>query len=361
MKVLHIINSLHTGGAEKLLVTTLPLLRRKGLDVDLLVLNGEETPFRKELQNGSDIEIGSLGRSIYNPFYIFRLIPYLKRYELIHVHLFPTMYFVALAKLLALSKTKIIFTEHSTSNRRLQHWIYRPMERMIYALYTAIVCISDSVKAMLHRELGLADDKCVVISNGIPLAQINQAPIYDRSQFGFQQQDKLICMVAAFRKEKDQDTAVRALQSLPAPYKLLFIGEGERLEIVKQLAMDLGLCERITFLGVRTDIYPLLKMCDIAVLSSHWEGFGLAAAEAMACGIPTIASRVHGLAQVVSGGGLLFEVGDEMDLVSKISSLENQDDYYAIQKRGLEKARQYDVEETADQLLSFYQTLDQKN
>lgn len=357
LKVLHIINSLHTGGAEKLIISTLPLLIQKGIQVDLLLLNGEETPFLKALEKESDICIKFLGKSFFNPLYIFRLMPYFKEYDLIHVHLFPSMYFVALAKLLSFSKTTILFTEHSTSNRRLQNRIFRPLERMIYSMYTAIVCISESVKITLQHKIGGSDDKYTVINNGIQVAQINQALAYDRPQFGFNDADKLICMVSAFRKEKDHETLIQTLEYLPKNYKLLLIGDGERLETVKQFASSLGVAKRVTFLGLRSDVYSLIKMCDIAVLSSHWEGFGLAAAEAMACGTPTIASNVNGLAQVVSGGGMLFEKGNTTELASKIVSLEDKDYYSNIQKRCIEKAKKYDLHNTVNHLLDLYKKL----
>ncbi|MCH5719945.1 glycosyltransferase [Niabella hibiscisoli] len=70
-------------------------------------------------------------------------------------------------------------------------------------------------------------------------------------------------------------------------------------------------------MGQRGDVYQLIKMCDLAILSSHWEGFGLSAVEAMACGVPLIASNVSGLSQVVADGGLTFEKGNEKDLVKK--------------------------------------------
>ncbi|RKE45407.1 glycosyltransferase [Sphingobacterium detergens] len=360
MKVLHVINSLHTGGAEKLIISILPSLVQGKFQVDLLLLNGERTPFFEELQKKSNIRIEFLGKSFYNPFYIFKLIPYLKRYELIHVHLFPSMYFVALAKLLSFSKTTLIFTEHSTSNRRLQSWVFRPLERVIYSMYTAIICISESVKITLQNKMGAADSKYKVINNGIQIGCINEAVAHDRSLFGFGNQDKLMCMVAAFRQEKDQDTVVRSLQLLPQQFKLLFIGEGERFEAVKQLAIALGVSERVTFLGIRTDIYSLIKMCDIAILSSHWEGFGLAAAEAMACGIPTIASNVNGLAQVVSGGGLLFEKGNIAELAEQILSLDDPIFYCNIREKGLQRSQNYDLETTVHQLINLYNTLKYK-
>lgn len=324
------------------------------MQVDLLLLNGGHTPFLEELQKESTIHIHSLGQSVYNPLYIFKLIPYLKKYEIIHVHLFPAMYFVAIAKLLSFSKTKLIFTEHSTSNRRLQNPVFRPLERIIYSFYSYVICISESVKIIMQSKVGSRNNIYKVINNGIQISRIDQAPGYERADFKFNKRDKLICMVSAFRQEKDHETVIHALQVLPDYYKLLLVGAGERMDSIKDLARSQGVAERVTFFGIRSDVYSLLKMCDVAVLSSHWEGFGLAAAEAMACGIPTIASNVDGLAQVVSGAGLLFEKGNASDLATKIVALQEKDLYLKIQEKCRERAKKYDLVTTVDELQKLY-------
>jgi glycosyltransferase involved in cell wall biosynthesis len=98
-------------------------------------------------------------------------------------------------------------------------------------------------------------------------------------------------------------------------------------------------------------------MSDFSVLSSHWEGFGLAAAESMACGIPTIASDVDGLAQVVKGGGLLFEKGNENDLKDKIQMLASRDQYVLYVKSGADKAEKYNIDNMVRKQKELYKTL----
>ena len=82
MRVLQIINSMGTGGAEKLLVETIPALSSQGLDIDLLVLNGKNHQFLDSLANSDCCNIYSLGKgSVYNPMLIFKIIPFLKKYN----------------------------------------------------------------------------------------------------------------------------------------------------------------------------------------------------------------------------------------------------------------------------------------
>ena len=98
-------------------------------------------------------------------------------------------------------------------------------------------------------------------------------------------------------------------------------------------------------------------MSDIAIMSSHWEGFGLAAAEAMACGIPTIASNVDGLSQVIENGGLLFEKGNVSELLDKVTLLENEEEYNNIKNKGLKKSDQYDINNMVRNIIKLYSDL----
>ncbi|MDD1596977.1 glycosyltransferase [Riemerella anatipestifer] len=356
MKILHVINSLSTGGAEKLIVETLPLLgENKDLEVELLLLNGSETPFYKELASNPAIKIHFLSKgSVYNPLLIFKLIPFVNRYDIIHVHLFPAQYFVVLAKFISFSKAKLIFTEHSTSNRRLQNPKYKWIEQFIYHKYSKIICITEGVRSELKRCLNIPNRKLKVIQNGINIDKIGKEKSYKKTDLGFSQYDKILIKVAGFRREKDQDTVIKCLKKLPENYKLILVGDGERRQEIEQLIRDKQLEKRVFLLGIRNDVISLIKMCDIAVLSSHWEGFGLAAAEAMACGISTVASNVKGLNKVVEDGGLLFEKGDVEDLKEKILSLENPDYYVEISNKGKIKARKYDICNMIDSLYHMY-------
>lgn len=356
MKILHVINSLNTGGAEKLIVETLPSLEKnKDLEVELLLLNGSETPFYKELASNPAIKIHFLSKgSVYNPLLIFKLIPFVNRYDIIHVHLFPAQYFVVLAKFISFSKAKLIFTEHNTSNRRLQNSKYKWVEQLIYHQYTKIVCITEEVREVLINKLKIRSSKLKVINNGIDIFRINKEEPLNREEYGYSLSDKLLIMVAGFRFQKDQDTVIKCLKKLPENYKLILVGDGERRQEIEQLIKDERLEKRVFLLGIRNDVISLIKMCDIAVLSSHWEGFGLAATEAMACGIPTVASNVKGLNKVVEDGGLLFEKGDVEDLKEKILSLENPDYYVEISNKGKIKARKYDICNMIDSLYHTY-------
>lgn len=355
MRVLQIIGGLGTGGAEKLLVDIIPMLVAQGHTVDLLLLNGTVTPFYKQLEASHTCNIYVLGHSFYSPAHIIKMMRYLKKYDLIHVHLFPAQYFAVIASMLSSSKIPMLFTEHSTGNTRMDNPLFRKLERLIYPHYRAIICITVSVKLALLHKLGLAEKRLHVIENGIDLISIEKVPAADRNSLGFSEHDVLLIMIAGFREQKDQDTVIKAMKKLPKNYKLLLVGDGKRRAELELLIREFSLQDRVMLLGVRTDAYALLKMSDISIMSSHWEGFGLAAVEAMACGRPVIASRVPGLSDVVDNAGLLFEKGNINDLRSQILSLQDQKNYEFYQSAGLKRAQDFKLETMVNKLISVYQ------
>ena len=197
--------------------------------------------------------------------------------------------------------------------------------------------------------------KLKVITNGINLNAIKLEKALDRGSLGYSAEDKLIIMVAGFRIEKDHETLLKALAKLSNEYKLILVGDGHRRKEIEDFIKLLRVEDRVTLLGVRNDVSSLLKMSDIAVLSSHWEGFGLAAVEAMAAGTPVIASNVEGLKQVVENGGILFEQGDDAELVQHIIEItEISQKRKNIIDSGFSKAKEYDIQQMVDQTIQTY-------
>lgn len=357
MKVLHIIDSLGVGGAEQLITEIVPMLVSKGHKTDVVLLNGKRTHLYEKLERLECCSIFHLGFSYYNPIYILKMIPYFYKYDVIHVHLFPAQYFAAIARLFCFKKVKLIFTEHNTSNNRLENKKYHVIEKSIYACYNKIICITNEVRNVLIEKLALCDDKLIVVENGVNLVDVNNSVKTSRIKYDFEENDRLLIMVAGFRPQKDQDTIIRTLTVLPEYYKLVLVGDGERRNELEELVSSFDLTQRVSFLGIQSNVFNLMKMCDVAILSSHWEGFGLVAVEAMASGLPLIASNVEGLAQVVEGGGLLFEKGNVNDLKEKILSLEVVEFNREIRNTCFEKAKQYDIKIMIDKLIKVYETV----
>lgn len=363
MKILQVINTLDTGGAEKLLLETIPLFNGKDILMDVLVFEKKQGVCLNKLDELNCCTIHSLNsNSLYSPFNVFKIIKHLNKYDLIHVHLFPAQYWVILAKIISFSKVKLVFTEHSTFNRRRQIPFFRMLDKFIYKQYDKIVCISNGVKNELINEFKLSLSSLETIENGININKFQNAVLLNRADIHelIFDHDKLLVQVSKFRPEKDQSTVIKSMSLLPDHYKLILVGEGPLRNECELLVNVLGLEKRVFFLGNRNDVESILKTADLSILSSHWEGFGLVAVEGMAASKPVIASDVTGLSEVVAGAGLLFEKGNELQLANIVRDLllsENLDYYNEISNKCKNRAQQFDINNMVSNTINLYNNL----
>lgn len=352
MRILQVITSLRTGGAETLVVNLVPRLRAFGHEVDVCVFNGEETPLMERLRRENPgIRIFRLGSGYYNPLYIPRLAHIMRRYDIVHSHNSSPQLFTAIAG--TFCHTGLCTTEHTTSNRK-RHWKwYAPIESRMYSAYDHIICISAIAEEKLREYMGgdwLRKDsklynRITTINNGVDVRAIHDA----RPIEGLHPEGRfVITMVAGFRDSKDQDTLLRALARLPENYEVWLVGGGERMETVQRLATDLGIGDRVRFLGVRTDVPALLKSSEVIVMSSHWEGLSLSNIEGMSASRPFIASDVDGLREVTAGYGLLFPHRDDAALAELLIRLHDDHAFYAATAEACyRRALDFDIASTA--------------
>lgn len=353
MRILHVITSLRTGGAEKLMVDLLPRLRGLGLEVDLCVFDGVKTPFYQELEaKGVKIIALRQGGSVYDPRNIMALVSLIKKYDVVHTHNTACQMYVAFANILA--KRYIVTTEHSTSNRRRKYPIMKCLDSWMYHQYKTIVTVSDIAGLNIKDYIGDSTLPTKTISNGIDVNRFrNAAPckeILDTYKGCY-----LSIMVAGFRYEKDHATVIKAFSLLPDDYHLLLVGDGEKRGECEALSERLGLRERIHFLGIRMDVPNLLQTANVVIMSSHREGLSLSNLEGMASGKPFIASDVEGLHEIVWGAGILFPHQDSKALSVRICQCCT-DKNYAIEVGAncAARAQKYDIGKMAEQYAMQY-------
>jgi len=358
MKILHIINNLGSGGAEKLLTLLLPLMKNRGHDVSIIVANSKENVLSYErtlLDSG--VKYKKLSMSFYNPMVVFKLIKEFKkeRYDIVHAHLFPTQHWVALASFFIKNKTKFVKTEHSVFNERQQYIVLKPIEKRIYSRYHSIIAITETVEKKLISWIGIKN--CLVINNGIPLVSINQVhgttcEIFDKNSYN-------LLMVGRFDGiHKDQKTLVSTLSLLPKSVHLYLVGEGPDLSSLQELIMNKGLANRIHILGVRSDVYALMAAADLNVLSTNGEGLSGVTVEALASGKPFIGSDVAGVNDVVPDRSFLFPKSNPEALAKKIMLIkENPELSKKMVEKSLIHVKKYDISNMVDGYLKVYNEL----
>lgn len=361
MRILYVIPSLKTGGAEVLVFNMIQCLRSTGYKVDLCLFNGEETPLLKQLE--SSIEgrgIYKLGHSFYSINYIWKLIRVIRNYDIVHTHLSYPQLFVAIANIFC--GKILITTEHSSNNRKRDSPLLRILDRWMYSRYKTVVCISEVAEKKLRSYLGPGNKKgpmILTINNGVDVERIHGSKPILRESVGCGIDRFVIVMVAGLRPEKDHDTLIRAMVHLPQnKFELWLVGDGVRRDEIEQEILKLHVADRVKLLGLRNDVPSVLKTADVIVMSSHWEGLSLSNIEGMSAGKPFIASDVDGLREVTKDYGILFPHGDDKELARIILELaENQALYEEVSQKCYNRAKEYDLSNMVSEYLKVYENI----
>jgi glycosyltransferase involved in cell wall biosynthesis len=222
------------------------------------------------------------------------------------------------------------------------------------------------VAASLQRRGMLAGDKVRVIPNGVDLEALAAPPdarARIRSELGIADGEFVWLAVGRLLPQKDYPTMLRAFQPLAStPARLLIAGRGPLLEEERQLAEQLGIAGRVSFLGVRQDIAGLLAAADGFVLSSAWEGMPNVVMEALAAARPVVATHVGGVAELVNPeiSGWLVPARNPAALARAMGSLMSQSPEER-REMGLKGQRHvaahYTLEAMADRWMTLYREL----
>lgn len=209
--------------------------------------------------------------------------------------------------------------------------------RLAARFTTAATAVSDASRHMVCNLGGLPEQVVEVIPNGVDLTRFRACPVaapergFLRQTLGVAEGTPLAVHVAGLRPIKDQATLLRAWKRLVEcerpesvqPPLLLIAGEGECLPELQDLVGQLRIAGAVRFLGQRRDLDTLLPACDVFVLSSLSEGMSFAILEAMAAGLPVVATRVGGNGELVEeeASGLLVPVRDPLALARALGRL----------------------------------------
>lgn len=370
MKVLHIINYLGRGGAEKLLVNILPIYKKLGLEISVLQLSGHlaESAHVKSLTD-QGIDCFSLSEiTVYSPKHVGKLIRFLrtKEFDLIHAHLFPSLYWTAIASKFSKRKPVLIYTEHSTQNKRAGKAYLKPIERWIYSHYDQVVAISPTVKAFLVGRVCPAS-KVTTIHNGVDLDSFYRATEYEESfwleQFNLPANAVKLLITARIEYPKDHRTLIDSLEYLPANFHLFIAGDGVDRVAIEAYVSEKGLSSRTFFLGFRNDIPQLMKSVDINILSSAYEGMSGVTLEGLASGRPFLGSDVPGINDVAPLNEMLFPAGDARTLSEKIREIAEMDEVQlaSLINTGLEHASKNSLVQMAKNHIELYKSLLSRN
>jgi len=353
MRVLHVINTLLRAGAEVFLIDLAVAQVAAGAHVEVAVLGeADEELARVARAAGARVHVWNL--NIYTPVCAMKLRNLLveRAFDVLNAHLAPAQYWLYIAAAATAMKPVFVATEHSTYNRRQKFVGIRQIDRVFYAKCSAVICNSEATLQSFHGWMPKVATPVFVIHNGINLSRIAAAPAGDLERISGLKRPIILC-VGRLRPEKGQDLLIEALALAPG-LSLLLAGQGDALDEWQALAVRLKVQDRVRFLGVSDNVYSLMKGCDVYAQPSRWEGFGIAALEALACGARVVAARVPGLREIVGTRGRLFEPNDVRSLVACVNEALDARDNCAGPRDWL---RQYSIDDVAVRYIGLYREL----
>ncbi|MGD6815511.1 glycosyltransferase family 4 protein [Metabacillus sp. 113a] len=253
-------------------------------------------------------------------------------YDMIHCHTPMGGVLARLAALKARKKgTKVIYTAHGfhfCKGASLSCWLlYYPAELALSLATDCLITINEEDYRLAKRHPFKASRIEHVHGVGVNTEQFKPMDSSLREKkrklMGYQSDHFLLFYAAEFNQNKNQEQLIRAVAAIKNQVpriRLLLAGEGKLLESCRMLAKELEADHLIQFLGFRTDIADLLPLCDAAAGSSYREGLPVNIMEAMACGLPVLATENRGHRELVVPGenGWLVKPGDVEDMAGRM-------------------------------------------
>ena len=221
----------------------------------------------------------------------------------------------------------------------------------------AVTAVSSSLRSDTYKLFGINCDIDVIPNFICPQHFANLGSAHDRSEFAAED-EALVCHVSNFRPVKRVEDVVQTFARLveQRPARLMMVGDGPDRPAAERLARELGLGDKVSFLGKLKNPLEALSIADLFLLPSESESFGLAALEAMACGVPVVASEAGGLPEVIRHGvsGMLAPVGDVDTMGDHAAFLLDPAHHERFRNQARERAARFGIDTVLPAYLEAY-------
>ncbi|HEY0141059.1 MAG TPA: glycosyltransferase [Thermoanaerobaculia bacterium] len=340
-RLLWLIDSLTVGGAESLIIPFARRLDRSRYALTVCCLstvagNAIEPELRKE-----GVPIVNLGaRNLRDRAAFRRLVALVKseKFDLVHAHLpYASIWSAVLSRNTGVPSISSLHVAPSATRElhdSLRHRVLtevrdRLMRFVMNRWSSRVISVSGALRDIYLARGGVDEAKMRVVHNGIELDRFRRDRASTRTQvereFRLPHGAKIAVTVAVLRPKKGIEVLLEAAKRVPDAY-FLIVGDGPKREEWNALAEQLGVADRIRWAGYRRDVDALLAGCDLFVHPSLDDAFPTVLLEAMAAGLPVVATRVGGIPEIVSEfTGTLVPAGDANELAMAIHALMNDD------------------------------------
>ena len=334
INILHLVQSLGVGGAEILLLNYIKALGTKRYQhfVYCFELSG---PLKDQIEKlGVHVRIGPIRDSIKNPLkfglsiavllndlckFIRKLQIHIIQSHLGHANQLGTI----VGKILKIPAFPTVHNTMAFEKRKkgdMGIYLIEVVDKIIYRIADKVVAVSDEIKDIIMEKFRIDESKIFVLKNGIVFDDKYRKPVKLKEEFHLKPDTTILISVGSLTYQKAFDVLIRATANLTKEgydnILVLIVGEGEERQRLEILIRELKLGRWIKLLGLKNNVIGLLKASNIFVMPSRYEGLSIAMIEAMACGLPIIASDAPGLNRYIENNkrGLLFPVGDHKAL-----------------------------------------------
>jgi glycosyltransferase involved in cell wall biosynthesis len=360
LRVLMVIQNLRPGGAERQLITLARGLAHRGAEITVACMGAPDTDVEMLTEVG--IEVVALGaesrerRLAAVP----KLVRLARRADVVQCTMWDASLWGRIAAVIA--RRPVVVSDHATdravqtsSSGAARHdWIARHNRALDPVTFATVACARTQVP-LLEGE-GVSSKRIVYIPNGVPIAELRAAaqPPPTRADLGIPEDARVVIHVAQFRPEKNQEATFEAVARLRedlGEVHVLFVGVGRALkEPMERRAAEQG-ASWAHFLGKRPDVPALFALADLAVLPSRADTMPLSLLEAMALGVPTVATDVGDVRGMVeeAGAGIVVPADDLDAFVGACRAVLTDPELHArLAAAGREASRAFDSETMID-------------
>lgn len=319
MKILFLITGLGMGGAEKVVTSLADELYKRGNSVKIIYFYGNPIVIPKcENVIVEKVDIKKIITFIFNLNSSVRLF----NPDVIHANMFHANISSRIIKIFNY-KTPVINTAHSSNEGGLFRTVCYRLSNFLCDSFTNVSNVA--VRSFINK--GIANEKRIqCIPNSISTETFkrdNDIRVSLREKLNISSKDRMLLTVGSFREPKDYPTLLNTAYLLSKDkieFKWFVIGDGPERYAIELKIKKYELSEKVFLLGTINNVSDYMNASDFLVITSKWEGFGLSAAEAMACEKVVISTNCGGVVEVLGSNQFISPIADPEKLVDNIKS-----------------------------------------
>lgn len=356
MKIIHVIPNLNVGGAETMMKNLIIEQANAGHNVMVVAFYQSDSSIRKALEaigieilfvdkkQGFDFSIISKLKRIFNN----------ERPDVIHTHLYVLPYVF-----LSSGKRRIVHTIHTVAEKE-RSGIAVYLTRIIYhSRRVTPVAISDEIRKSISQFHDIQENKIPVVLNGSPISNY-----YKKQSYAIPDKVRIV-HVGSLIPLKNHELMIEVANMLKknnVNFKMEFAGAGYLKEKLQEKVCNLGLEDCVEFVGLKDDISLFLKDADLFIFPSQYEGVPMSLIEAMASGLPIIASNVGGIPDMITdmANGILIEPNEDNLYDALVTLIKNEDLRAKLGKSAIEMSNKFSSKNMEIEYMRLYNMMERQ-